>query len=172
MKRKWDQSLQISVTQRRGLGKWIVEQLFESRWASKVKIYAYYKTMKVFFYLACISTCCWRLPKPKYEHFITHFNSLWIEKSCMLIINYRNIKTFLTSNCCSLHNITFSSEKVISSESGETFIHRSSTDQVKTVTWSVLNIKTSRCNTSIPMHLKWPLTFWFIHQVFEMLFNY
>ncbi len=28
--------------------------------------------MKVFFDLACMSTCCWGLPKPKYEPFITH----------------------------------------------------------------------------------------------------
>ncbi len=45
---------------------------FLSCWASKVKINAYYKTMKVFFDLACMSTCCWGLPNPKYEPFITH----------------------------------------------------------------------------------------------------
>ncbi len=28
--------------------------------------------MKVFFDLACMSTCCWGLPKPKYEPFITN----------------------------------------------------------------------------------------------------
>ncbi len=28
--------------------------------------------MKVFFNLACMSTCCLGLPKPKYEPFITH----------------------------------------------------------------------------------------------------
>ncbi len=28
--------------------------------------------MKVFFELECMSTCCWGLPKPKYEPFITH----------------------------------------------------------------------------------------------------
>ncbi len=28
--------------------------------------------MKVFFDLAYMSTCCWGLPKPKYEPFITH----------------------------------------------------------------------------------------------------
>ncbi len=27
----------------------------------------YYMKMKVFFDFACMSTCCWRLPKPKYE---------------------------------------------------------------------------------------------------------
>ncbi len=43
-----------------------------SRWASKVKINAYYKRMKVFFDLACTSTCYWGLQKPKYEPFITH----------------------------------------------------------------------------------------------------
>ncbi len=32
----------------------------------------YYKNMKVFFELECMSTCCWGLPKPKYEPFITH----------------------------------------------------------------------------------------------------
>ncbi len=46
-----DQSPQINVTQRRGLEKWIVW----SGWASKVKINAFYKTMKVFFDLACMS---------------------------------------------------------------------------------------------------------------------
>ncbi len=56
-------------------GVWKNESLsesFGSRWASKVKINAYYKTIKVFFDLACMSTCCWGLPKPKYEPFITH----------------------------------------------------------------------------------------------------
>ncbi len=65
MKWKWDQSdqsLQISITQRRGLEKWIVERIFWSLWANKVKINAYYKTMKVFFDHACMSTCCWGLP--------------------------------------------------------------------------------------------------------------
>ncbi len=28
--------------------------------------------MKVFHDLACMPTCCWGLPKPKYEPFITH----------------------------------------------------------------------------------------------------
>ncbi len=45
---------------------------FGSRWGNKVKINAYYKKMKVFFDLAWMSTCCWWLPKPKYEPFITH----------------------------------------------------------------------------------------------------
>ncbi len=43
-------------------GIWKNESLsesFGSRWASKVKINAYYQTMKVFFDLACMSTCCW-----------------------------------------------------------------------------------------------------------------
>ncbi len=35
-----------------------LNELFGSRWANKVKINAYYKTMKVFFDLACMSTCC------------------------------------------------------------------------------------------------------------------
>ncbi len=44
----------------------IVERIISSRWACKVKkINAYYKTMK-------LSTCCWGLPKPKHEPFITH----------------------------------------------------------------------------------------------------
>ncbi len=47
-------------------------ELFGSRWVSKVKINAHYKKMKVFFDLACMSTCCWGLPKPKYEPFITN----------------------------------------------------------------------------------------------------
>ncbi len=38
----------------------------------KKRINAYYKKIKVFFDLACMSTCCWGLPKPKYEPFITH----------------------------------------------------------------------------------------------------
>ncbi len=49
-----------------------LSELFGSHWANKVKLNAYYKTMKVFFDLACMSTCCWGLPKPKYEPFITH----------------------------------------------------------------------------------------------------
>ncbi len=56
-------------------GVWKNESLsesFGSRWASKVKINAYYKTIKVLFDIACMSTCCWGLPKPKYEPFITH----------------------------------------------------------------------------------------------------
>ncbi len=61
---------------RQGGGVWKNESLsesFGSRWASKVKINAYYKIMKVFYVLfACMSTCCWGLPKPKYEPFITH----------------------------------------------------------------------------------------------------
>ncbi len=36
-----------------------MSESFGSCWASKVKINAYYKTMKVFFDLACMSTCCW-----------------------------------------------------------------------------------------------------------------
>ncbi len=52
----------------------LLSESFWSRWASKVKINACYKTMDVFFffYLAYMSTCCWGLPKPKYEPFITH----------------------------------------------------------------------------------------------------
>ncbi len=51
-----------------------LSELFGSRWASKVKINAYYKTMKVFFDLACMSNCCSGLKKKikKNEHFITH----------------------------------------------------------------------------------------------------
>ncbi len=48
-----------------------LSKLFGSRWANKVKINAYSKTIKVF-YLAYMSTCCWGLPKPKYEPFKTH----------------------------------------------------------------------------------------------------
>ncbi len=33
--------------------------------------------MKVFFDLACMSTCCWGLPKPKYQSFITHNRGTW-----------------------------------------------------------------------------------------------
>ncbi len=29
----------------------------------------------VFFYLACFTTCCWGLPKPKYEPFINNNNN-------------------------------------------------------------------------------------------------
>ncbi len=49
-----------------------LNESFGSHWANKVKINAYYKTMKVFFNLACMSICCWGLPKTKYEPFITH----------------------------------------------------------------------------------------------------
>ncbi len=78
-KEGFDQSAQISVTQRRGLtnqrrlassegGVWKNES-FGSRWANKAKINAYKKKWKCFFDLACMSACCWRLPKPKYEPF-------------------------------------------------------------------------------------------------------
>ncbi len=56
-------------------GVWKNESLnesFGSHGANKVKTNAYYKNMKVFFELECMSTCCWGLPKPKYEPFITH----------------------------------------------------------------------------------------------------
>ncbi len=59
-----DQSPQISVTQRRVWKNESLSKSFGSRWASKVKINAYYKTMKVFFDLACMSACCW-IPKTK-----------------------------------------------------------------------------------------------------------
>ncbi len=36
--------------------------------------------MKVFFDLACMSTCCWGLPKPKYEPFIFHNRGILIKK--------------------------------------------------------------------------------------------
>ncbi len=55
---------------RRGLEKWIVERIV---WESLSILYkCIYKTNKVFFDLACMSTCCWGFPKPKYEPFITH----------------------------------------------------------------------------------------------------
>ncbi len=46
------------------------------------------------------------------------------EKSCVFVQNKSIIKAFLTSNPCplsSVHNIVFSDEKVISSESGEKY---------------------------------------------------
>ncbi len=49
-------------------GVWKNESLsesFGSHWASKVK-------KKSVFDLACMSTSCWELPKPKYEPSITH----------------------------------------------------------------------------------------------------
>ncbi len=49
-------------------------------------------------------------------------------KSCLFVRNKFIIKLFLTSNCCfwlkyesSIHNIAFSSEKVVLSESGEKY---------------------------------------------------
>uniref|UniRef100_A0A672MW04 Choline dehydrogenase n=1 Tax=Sinocyclocheilus grahami TaxID=75366 RepID=A0A672MW04_SINGR len=53
--------------------------------SSKVKINAYYKTMKVLFDLACMSTCCWGLPKPKDEPFITHNRDtdVWEFRECI-----------------------------------------------------------------------------------------
>ncbi len=45
---------------------------FGNCWASKVKLNAYYNTMKVLFDLACMSACCWGLPKAKYKPFITY----------------------------------------------------------------------------------------------------
>ncbi len=75
MQWKWDQSdqsPQISVKQRRGLEKLIFEQMFGSPWASKLKINAYYKTMKVFFWPCMHVNLLLGIPKPKYEPFITH----------------------------------------------------------------------------------------------------
>ncbi len=67
-----DQSLQFNIEQMRGLEKWIFERTVWESWAKKEKINAYFKTMKVFFDLACMSTYCRALLKPKYEPFITH----------------------------------------------------------------------------------------------------
>ncbi len=90
MKWKWDrsnQSPQISVTQRRGLKKSLTES-FGSRWASKVKINAY-KTMKVFFDLACMSTCCWGLPTPNCEPYILYIYTVYIYIYIYIyVINY------------------------------------------------------------------------------------
>ncbi len=71
---KWKSTNHRRLASRTG-GVWKNESLnesFWSRWANKVKRNAYYKNMKVFFELECMSTCCWGLPKPKYEPFITH----------------------------------------------------------------------------------------------------
>ncbi len=66
-----------------------------NRWANKEKIKAYYKTMKVFFDLACMLTCFWGLPKPKYELFITHnrgtlrniyYYQCWKQLCCLHIV--------------------------------------------------------------------------------------
>ncbi len=39
--------------------------------------------MKVFD-LACMATCCWGCPKPKYEPFITHIREHLMDMKCML----------------------------------------------------------------------------------------
>ncbi len=73
---RWDEN----ETNHRGLasrkgGVWKNEarsKSFESHWASKLKINAYYKTIKVFFNLVCMSTCYWGLPNPKKLYFSTH----------------------------------------------------------------------------------------------------
>ncbi len=54
-------------------------------------------------------------------------------KGCMFEINKSIIKTFLTLNESSIHNIAFSSEKVILSESGEKYAHIKHSLLVKTV---------------------------------------
>ncbi len=41
--------------------------------------------MKVFFDLACMSACCWGLPKPKYEPFITH-NRGTLRLNCIISV--------------------------------------------------------------------------------------
>ncbi len=73
MKWKWeqsDQSPQISIMQRRLWKNKLLNKMFGS--CCEVKINVYFKTMKVFFNLASMSACCWGLPKPNYEPFITH----------------------------------------------------------------------------------------------------
>ncbi len=60
-------SPQIRVMQRRGLEKRIDKRMvWKSLSKNKVKIKAYYKKIKVFYDLACMSACCWGLAKPKY----------------------------------------------------------------------------------------------------------
>ncbi len=60
-------------------------------------------------------------------------------KSCVFVGNKSIIKMFLTSNCCfvhiQVHNITFSADKVISSESGAKYTQYRTQHcfQVKTV---------------------------------------
>ncbi len=74
MRWKWDQSTNhCGLASRKG-GVWKNEALsksFESHWASKLKINAFYKTMNVFFDPR-MSTFCWGLPKPNYEPFFNH----------------------------------------------------------------------------------------------------
>ncbi len=84
-------------------GVWKNESLnesFGSRWANKVKRNAYYKNMKVFFELECMSTCCWGLPKPKYDLFITHnrgtLTVYWIIRANYVSAFYGN----LSQRCC------------------------------------------------------------------------
>ncbi len=78
---------------------------------NKVKINAYYKKMKVLFDLACISTCCWGLPKPKYEPFITNNRgNLTILKTSLLkiackpffMLNYHQILNVIILSTCFL----------------------------------------------------------------------
>ncbi len=75
---KWNQTNHCRLASCKG-GVW-KNLSFGSCWANKVKINAYYKKMKVFFELACMSTCCWGLSKPKYEPFITHNRGTLIVK--------------------------------------------------------------------------------------------
>ncbi len=63
--------------QSRKWGVWKNESLsesFESRWANKVKINAYYKKIKVFFFLPCmhVNLLLGTHKATKKEHFITH----------------------------------------------------------------------------------------------------
>ncbi len=72
-------------------GVWKNESLsesFGSCWASNVKINAYYKTMKVFLTLHACQACCWGLPKPKYEPFITHNRGTLKGKNYKVIEEY------------------------------------------------------------------------------------
>ncbi len=67
-----DQSQQISVMQRRGLEKLIVEGTIWESWAKKEKINAYFKTMKVFFWPCMHVNLLLGTPKTKIWTFITH----------------------------------------------------------------------------------------------------
>ncbi len=92
-----DQSLQFSITQRWGLNILVVEQI---RYYMQVN--AYYKKIQVFFfYLACMSTCCWGLPKPKYEPFITHNRGTFMQYKYALNFHYIKQKSdkFMDLRC-------------------------------------------------------------------------
>ncbi len=81
-------------------GVWKNESLsesFGSHWANKVKIKLDNESV---FDLACMSSCCWGLPQPKYEPFITHNRGTYIH-----LVFFLNESLFLPD--CIIYKIIY-----------------------------------------------------------------